>query len=60
MKHNVRVEYEVNDRLQVGAFVRNLNDNENIAKVFVFDSLGYAQTQYAEPRVYGAQVTYRW
>ena len=59
-KHNAQIAYELTDGLKLAAFVNNISDRRNTIKVFVFDSLGYAQTIYAMPRTYGARLTYKW
>jgi iron complex outermembrane receptor protein len=59
-KHNAHATWWPDDHWSIGAYVNNISDKRNTTKVFVFDSLGYAQTVYAMPRTYGAQVGYRW
>jgi iron complex outermembrane receptor protein len=59
-KHNARVSYSPNRNWEVAAFIANISDEQSVNRVFVFDSLGYAQDMTHPPRTYGAQVAYRW
>jgi outer membrane receptor protein involved in Fe transport len=59
-KHNARVNWAIDDHWNVGAYVNNISDLRNTTKVFVFDTLGYAQTIYAMPRTYGMQFGFKW
>jgi iron complex outermembrane receptor protein len=59
-KHNARLNWAIDDHWNVGAYVNNISDLRNTTKVFVFDTLGYAQTIYAMPRTYGMQFGFKW
>jgi iron complex outermembrane receptor protein len=58
--HNARIGYQINEHWQVAALVNNISDRRVVTRVFVFDSLGYAQDMYTQPRTWAAQLTYRW
>ncbi|MEP7246941.1 MAG: TonB-dependent receptor [Gammaproteobacteria bacterium] len=60
MRHNARVAYDANAHWNIAAFMNNVFDKRYLARTSTFDSLGYAQDMYAQPRTYGAQLTYRW
>ncbi|MEP7242726.1 MAG: TonB-dependent receptor [Gammaproteobacteria bacterium] len=59
-KHNARISYQPNENWEIAALVNNIADKQVVNRVFVFDSLGYAQDMYTMPRTYAAQVSYRW
>jgi len=59
-KHNARIGYRFDEHWEVAALVNNISDKRVINRVFVFDSLGYAQDMYTQPRTYAAQLSYRW
>lgn len=57
-KHNASVVLRWGEHWSVTGYVRNIEDNENVAKVFVFGDLGYRQVIHAQPRTYGASIAY--
>ncbi len=57
-KHNASVVIGYGENWQLAGYVRNISDELNESKVFVFSDLGYAQTIYAQPRTFGATLTY--
>lgn len=57
-KHNARLTWSPTDHWSLGAYVNNISDIRNTARVFVFDSLGYLQTIQSEPRTFGGDIGY--
>ena len=57
-KHNASVEIKWDDNWALTGYVRNISDNEHDIKVFVFADLGYRQVIHAQPRTYGATLSY--
>ena len=57
-KHNASVIFNIGENWSLSAYVRNISDKENENKVFVFGDLNYRQVIHAQPRTYGANLTY--
>jgi iron complex outermembrane receptor protein len=58
--HSTRVGLTLNEQWAFGVMVSNISNTSKVNRVFVFDSLGYAQDMHTRPRTYSAQLTYRW
>lgn len=59
-RHNANITYQLNGNWQIQGFVRNIGNNLAPSKAFQFNDLGYVQYIFAEPRVYGASVLFRY
>jgi outer membrane receptor protein involved in Fe transport len=57
-KHNALVTFGIGENWELQGFVRNISDEEHEVRMFVFADLGYGQFMYAQPRTYGASLTY--
>jgi iron complex outermembrane recepter protein len=58
-KHNVFIALDVNAHWTVEGFVKNVTNEQNLVKNFLFTALDYVQRVYAEPRVVGGSLTYK-
>lgn len=58
-KHNLYAGLDLNTHWSVDAFVKNVGNEQNLVKNFLFTALDYVQRVYAEPRVIGVSVNYK-
>jgi iron complex outermembrane receptor protein len=58
-KHNLYAAFDVNTHWSVDVFVKNVANEQNLVKNFLFTSLDYVQRIYAEPRVIGVSLSYK-
>lgn len=56
--HNVLVTLGINKNLELRGYVKNISDKRTLYRQATFHDLGYAQQVFAEPRTYGATLTY--
>ena len=58
-KHNLYAALDVNEHWTVDVFVKNVGNEQNLLKNFLFTALDYVQRIYAEPRVIGVSLNYK-
>jgi iron complex outermembrane receptor protein len=58
-KHNLYAGLDVNGHWTVDVFVKNVGNEQNLLKNFLFTALDYVQRIYAEPRVIGVSLNYK-
>jgi iron complex outermembrane receptor protein len=58
-KHNLYAAVDLNAHWAFEVFVKNVGDEQNLVKNFLFTALDYVQRVYAEPRVIGVSVDYK-
>jgi outer membrane receptor protein involved in Fe transport len=58
-KHNVYAAVDLDTHWSWELFVKNVGNEQNLTKNFVFSALDYVQRLYAEPRVFGVSVNYK-
>jgi outer membrane receptor protein involved in Fe transport len=58
-KHNLYAAVDVNTHWSLEVFVKNVGNEQNLVKNFLFTSLDYVQRVYAEPRVIGVSLNYK-
>ena len=58
-KHNLYAGLDVNAHWTVDVFVKNVGNEQNLLKNFLFTALDYVQRIYAEPRVIGVSLNYK-
>ncbi|WP_136163198.1 TonB-dependent receptor [Sphingomonas flavalba] len=58
-KHNANISLDLNENVQVQAFVRNISNNVAPTKIYQFNDIGYTQFIYSEPRVFGGSLFFR-
>ena len=58
-KHNVYLALDMNAHWTLEAFCKNVTNEQNLVKNFLFTALDYVQRIYGEPRVIGGSLTYK-
>jgi iron complex outermembrane recepter protein len=58
-KHDLYMALDFNSHWTLQAFCKNAGNEQNLVKNFLFTALNYVQRVYAEPRVIGGSVTYK-
>jgi outer membrane receptor protein involved in Fe transport len=58
-KHDLYMALDFNSHWTLQAFCKNAGNEQNLVKNFLFTALNYVQRVYAEPRVIGGSITYK-